>query len=134
MTRYFGTDGIRGRAGEGKLTESSLEQLAQAIGAHFGAGATAVLGRDTRESGTWVEAALTRGLTRQGVDVVSVGVMPTPATAMMVPHLNADFGMMITASHNPFHDNGVKLFGPDGRKDQRRSAGRHRSADRCGHG
>ncbi|MGJ8559371.1 MAG: phosphoglucosamine mutase [Litorimonas sp.] len=116
MAQYFGTDGIRGRAGEGKLSEDSLEKLAHAIGAHFGAGATAVIGRDTRESGDWVKRALTRGLTRQGVNVTSVGISPTPATASMVPHLDADFGLMITASHNPYHDNGVKLFGPDGRK------------------
>jgi phosphoglucosamine mutase len=116
MTQYFGTDGIRGRAGEGKLSEASLEKLAHAIGAHFGAGAMAVIGRDTRESGDWVKDALTRGLTSQGVNVTSVGVLPTPGTASMVPNLGADFGLMITASHNPFHDNGVKLFGPDGRK------------------
>lgn len=116
MAQYFGTDGIRGRAGEGKLSETSLEKLANAIGAHFGAGAMAVIGRDTRQSGDWVKDALTRGLTRQGVSVTSVGILPTPATASMVPHLGAGFGLMITASHNPFHDNGVKLFGPNGRK------------------
>lgn len=116
MAQYFGTDGIRGRAGEGKLSEASLEKLAEAIGAHFGAGTMAVIGRDTRASGDWVMAALTRGFLRQGVSVTSVGVLPTPATASMVPQLGADFGLMITASHNPFHDNGVKLFGPDGRK------------------
>ena len=116
MAQYFGTDGIGGRAGENKLSEASLEKLADAIGAYFGAGAMAVIGRDTRESGDWVKAALTRGLLRQGVNVTSVGVLPTPATASMVPHLGADFGLMITASHNPFYDNGVKLFGPDGRK------------------
>lgn len=116
MAHYFGTDGIRGRAGAGKLSEASLEKLARAIGEHFGSGAMAVIGRDTRESGDWVKAALTRGLTAQGVNVTSVGILPTPATASMVPHLGADFGLMITASHNPYHDNGVKLFGPDGRK------------------
>lgn len=116
MAQYFGTDGIRGRAGEGKISEPSLGKLAYAIGAHFGAGAMAVIGGDTRESGDCVQRALTRGLIRQGVNVTSVGVLPTPATASMVPHLGADFGLMITASHNPYHDNGVKLFGPDGRK------------------
>lgn len=116
MAQYFGTDGIRGRAGEGKLSAVSIEKLAQAIGAHFGPGATAVIGRDTRESGDWVKDALTRGLIRQGVNVTSIGVLPTPATASMVPHLGADFGLMITASHNPYHDNGVKLFGADGHK------------------
>lgn len=116
MADYFGTDGIRGRAGIDKLSEGGLEKLAHAIGAHFGAGAMAVIGRDTRESGGWVKRALIRGLTRQGVNVTSVGILPTPATASMVPHLGADFGLMITASHNPYHDNGVKLFGPDGRK------------------
>lgn len=116
MAGYFGTDGIRGRAGEGKLSDTSLEKLADAIGAHFGAGSTAVIGRDTRESGDAVQAALMRGLLRQGINVLPVGVLPTPATASMVPHLKADFGLMITASHNPFHDNGVKLFSSDGRK------------------
>lgn len=116
MAGYFGTDGIRGRAGEGKLSEASLEKLADAIGAHFEAGSTAVIGRDTRESGDAVQAALIKGLLRQGINVLPVGVLPTPATASMVPHLKADFGLMITASHNPFHDNGVKLFGADGRK------------------
>jgi len=116
MAGYFGTDGIRGRAGEGKLSEESLEKLADAIGAHFGAGSTAVIGCDTRESGDTVKAALIKGLLRQGIHVVPIGVLPTPATASMVPHLGADFGLMVTASHNPFHDNGVKLFGSDGRK------------------
>ncbi|MGB3455202.1 MAG: phosphoglucosamine mutase [Litorimonas sp.] len=116
MARYFGTDGIRGRAGEGKLSPASLEAMARAIGAHFGTGCTAVIGRDTRESGPELERALIRGLSSQGIGVKRIGVLPTPATAFAVPHLNADLGLMITASHNPWHDNGVKLFGSDGRK------------------
>lgn len=116
MANYFGTDGIRGRAGDGKLSEKSLEKLAIAIGAHFGEGALAVIGQDTRESGEMVRRALMRGLLRQGINVASLGVLPTPATAAAVPAHQADFGLMITASHNPWHDNGVKLFGPDGRK------------------
>ena len=116
MAGYFGTDGIRGRAGVGKLSQASLEKLAHAIGAHFAAGSMAVIGRDTRESSDRFQAALTKGLLRQGIDVLPIGVLPTPATASMVSHLGADFGLMITASHNPYHDNGVKLFGPDGRK------------------
>ncbi|MGB6229228.1 MAG: phosphoglucosamine mutase [Litorimonas sp.] len=116
MTRYFGTDGIRGRAGEGKLSEAAVERLATAIGTHYGTGTTAVIGRDTRESGPWIIDALTRGLMAQGVEVVSVGILPTPATAMMVPHLGAQFGLMVTASHNPWSDNGIKLFGAHGGK------------------
>ena len=116
MARYFGTDGIRGRAGEGKLALSSLETMAKAIGAHFGVGSQAAIAWDTRESGPDVRDALMRGLVAQGVDVIHMGVLPTPACAFGVAHLNADFGLMITASHNPWHDNGVKLFGPDGRK------------------
>ncbi|GLQ20043.1 phosphoglucosamine mutase [Algimonas porphyrae] len=116
MANYFGTDGIRGRAGEGKLSEASLERLAQAIGAHFGDGSLGVIGQDTRESGDWVRRALMRGLLRQGVNVASLGILPTPATAAAVPLHSAHFGLMITASHNPWQDNGVKLFGPDGRK------------------
>ncbi|WP_298914166.1 phosphoglucosamine mutase [uncultured Algimonas sp.] len=116
MTRYFGTDGIRGRAGEGKLSAASVAAMADAIGAHFGPGSQAVIGRDTRESGPGLEAVMTERLVRQGVDVTALGVLPTPAAAMTVPHLDADFGLMITASHNPWHDNGVKLFGADGRK------------------
>lgn len=116
MSRYFGTDGIRGRAGDDKLSTDSLQRLAHAIGVHFGPGSMAVIGRDTRESGEAVKAALSEGLMRQGVEVLSVGVLPTPATAMLTPHLKGDFGLMITASHNPWHDNGVKLFGSDGRK------------------
>lgn len=113
---YFGTDGIRGRAGEGKLSDVALEALGKAIGAHFGAGSHAVIGRDTRESGLSVKDALSRGLMSQGVKVTSVGVLPTPATAMAVGPLFGTFGIMITASHNPYHDNGVKLFGADGCK------------------
>lgn len=98
------------------MSAESLLMMAQAIGAYFGPGARAVIGRDTRESGEQLEAALTDGLNQQGVDVVSLGVLPTPATAFAVSHLEADFGLMITASHNPWHDNGVKLFGPGGTK------------------
>ncbi|MEL6686530.1 MAG: phosphoglucosamine mutase [Pseudomonadota bacterium] len=116
MARYFGTDGIRGRAGEGKLALDALEHMAQAIGAYFGTGKTAVVARDTRESGPDIQTALTQGLTGQGISVTHLGVLPTPACAFGVSHLNADFGLIITASHNPWHDNGVKLFGPDGRK------------------
>ncbi|MEM7730333.1 MAG: phosphoglucosamine mutase [Pseudomonadota bacterium] len=116
MGSYFGTDGIRGRAGEGKLAPAALEAMAQAFGAHFGEGATAVIGMDTRESGPGIREALTRGLVRQGVDVLHLGILPTPATAFATHKLGGDFGLMVTASHNPWQDNGVKLFGPDGRK------------------
>ena len=116
MARYFGTDGIRGKAGEGKLTLDALKTMAQAMGAYFGPGQTAAIARDTRESGPDILDALSEGLTRQGINVIQIGILPTPACAFGVSHLKADFGLMVTASHNPWHDNGVKLFGADGRK------------------
>lgn len=116
MTRFFGTDGIRGRAGEGKLSDASVIKMARAIGAHFGAGTTAALGRDTRLSGPHIQALIETELLRFGVNVIRLGVIPTPATALLAGQLGADFAIMITASHNPYHDNGVKLFGADGRK------------------
>ena len=116
MTKFFGTDGIRGRAGEGKLSDEGVTKMARAIGAHFGAGKQAVIGRDTRESGPHIQALIENELLRCGVNVVDLGVIPTPATALLAQSLQADFGIMITASHNPFHDNGVKLFGSDGKK------------------
>lgn len=116
MARFFGTDGIRGKAFEGKLTLSALKTMAQAMGAFFGPGKTAVIARDTRQSGPDILSALSEGLTEQGVNVIQLGILPTPACAFGVSHLDADFGLMVTASHNPWHDNGVKLFGADGRK------------------
>lgn len=116
MGKFFGTDGIRGRAGEGRLSDEGLTRMARAIGAHFTPGSTAAIGRDTRESSPHIEALISAELSRFGVNVIHLGILPTPGTALIAQQLDADFAIMITASHNPFHDNGVKLFGPDGRK------------------
>ena len=113
---WFGTDGIRGRAGEGKLSPESIARMGHAIGAFAGAGATVVIGRDTRESGPDIQAGLEKGLLAQGVTVRRLGVLPTPATAWLAQKRGASLGIMITASHNPWHDNGVKLFSPRGTK------------------
>ncbi|MFQ3665053.1 MAG: phosphoglucosamine mutase [Sphingomonadaceae bacterium] len=117
--RYFGTDGIRGLANGEKLTPELAMRVGQAAGAHFMNGAhrhRVLIGKDTRLSGYMLEQALTAGFTSVGMDVVQVGPMPTPAVAMLTREMRADIGVMISASHNPFHDNGIKLFGPDGYK------------------
>ncbi len=117
--QIFGTDGIRGRANQGFLTPHSLVRLAQCIGLEFMWGThrhLVVIGKDTRRSGYMVEPALTAGFISAGFDVVLVGPMPTPAIALLVQSLRADLGIMISASHNPAEDNGVKVFGRDGYK------------------
>ena len=117
--RYFGTDGIRGLSNSGALTPAVAMRVGQAAGAHFVRGDhkhRVVIGKDTRLSGYMMESALTAGFTSVGMDVIHVGPMPTPAVAMLTRSLRADLGVMISASHNPFHDNGIKLFGPDGYK------------------
>lgn len=120
MTRkLFGTDGIRGRANSEPMTAMTALKVALATAAHFRRGDhrhLAVIGKDTRLSGYMLEPALTAGFISMGMDVVLVGPMPTPAVAMLTRSLRADLGVMISASHNPFQDNGIKLFGPDGRK------------------
>jgi phosphoglucosamine mutase len=117
--KYFGTDGIRGRTNEGAMTAEIAMRVGQAAGAHFMRGAhrhRVLIGKDTRLSGYMMESALTAGFTSVGMDVVLVGPMPTPAVAMLTRSMRADIGVMISASHNPFADNGIKLFGPDGYK------------------
>jgi phosphoglucosamine mutase len=120
MTRkYFGTDGIRGRTNETPMTAEIAMRVGQAAGAHFLRGDhrhRVVIGKDTRLSGYMMESALVAGFTSVGMDVVMVGPMPTPAVAMLTRSMRADLGVMISASHNPFADNGIKLFGPDGYK------------------
>src|SRR6185295_6697030 len=120
MTRkFFGTDGIRGRTNEMPMTEAMAQRIGQAAGAHFLRGDhkhRVVIGKDTRLSGYMLEPALVAGFTAVGMDVILVGPMPTPAVAMLTRSLRADLGVMISASHNPFADNGIKLFGPDGYK------------------
>ena len=117
--KYFGTDGIRGRTNETPMTAEIAMHVGQAAGAHFLRGKhrhRVVIGKDTRLSGYMMESALTAGFTSVGMDVVLVGPMPTPAVAMLTRSMRADLGVMISASHNPFADNGIKLFGPDGYK------------------
>ena len=117
--RIFGTDGVRGLSNQGFLTAENLVRLAQSVGTEFLWGKhrhLVVIGKDTRLSGYMVEPALTAGFISVGFDVVLVGPMPTPAIAMLVRSLRADLGIMISASHNPAEDNGVKIFGPDGYK------------------
>jgi phosphoglucosamine mutase len=117
--KYFGTDGIRGRTNEVPMTPEIAMKVGQAAGAHFLRGShrhRVVIGKDTRLSGYMMESALVAGFTSVGMDVVMVGPMPTPAVAMLTRSMRADLGVVISASHNPFADNGIKLFGPDGYK------------------
>ena len=120
MTRkYFGTDGIRGAANTDPMTAETALRIGMAAGAQFTKGDhrhRVVIGKDTRLSGYMLEPALTAGFVSVGMDVILVGPMPTPAIAMLVRSLRADLGVMLSASHNPYHDNGLKLFGPDGYK------------------
>jgi phosphoglucosamine mutase len=117
--KYFGTDGIRGRTNEWPMTAEIAMKVGQAAGSYFLRGKhrhRVLIGKDTRLSGYMMESALTAGFTSVGMDVVLVGPMPTPAVAMLTKSMRADLGVMISASHNPFADNGIKLFGPDGYK------------------
>ena len=120
MTRkFFGTDGIRGRTNQVPMTAAMAQRIGQAAGAHFLRGDhrhRVVIGKDTRLSGYMMETALISGFTSVGMDVVMVGPVPTPAVAMLTRSMRADLGVMISASHNPYVDNGIKLFGPDGYK------------------
>jgi phosphoglucosamine mutase len=116
--KYFGTDGIRGRA-NGVITPELALKVGQATGLVFRRGEhrhRVVIGKDTRLSGYMIETALVAGFTSVGMDVLLLGPMPTPAVAMLTRSMRADLGVMISASHNPFDDNGIKLFGPDGYK------------------
>ena len=120
MTRkYFGTDGIRGRANSWPMTADIALKVGMAAGRAFSRGDhrhRVVIGKDTRLSGYMIEPALTAGFASVGMDVFLFGPLPTPAVAMLTRSLRADLGVMISASHNAFADNGVKLFGPDGYK------------------
>ncbi|RZO37098.1 MAG: phosphoglucosamine mutase [Rhodospirillaceae bacterium] len=119
VRNYFGTDGIRGSANTDPMTAEIALRVGMAAGRIFTRGAhrhSVVIGKDTRLSGYMLEPALAAGFVSMGMDVIFVGPMPTPAVAMLTRSLRADLGVMISASHNPFHDNGIKLFGPDGYK------------------
>ncbi len=117
--RFFGTDGIRGTANTEPMTAATALKVGMAAGSQFIRGDhrhRVVIGKDTRLSGYMLEPALVAGFIAVGMDVVLVGPMPTPAVAMLTRSLRADLGVMISASHNPYQDNGIKLFGPDGYK------------------
>ncbi len=116
---FFGTDGIRGSANSYPMTSEVALKVGMAAGKLFTNGSyrhRVVIGKDTRLSGYMIESALVSGFTAVGMDVFQLGPMPTPAVAMLTRSLRADLGVMISASHNPFVDNGIKLFGPDGYK------------------
>jgi phosphoglucosamine mutase len=117
--KYFGTDGIRGKANAGAMAPDVVMRVGMAAGQLHRRGGhrhRVVIGKDTRLSGYMIEQALTAGLLSAGMDVFLLGPVPTPAVAMLTRSMRADLGIMISASHNPFHDNGIKIFGPDGYK------------------
>lgn len=117
--RYFGTDGIRGRANSFPMTADVAMRVGMAAGMSFQRGDhrhRVVVGKDTRLSGYMIENAMVAGFCAAGMDVFLLGPIPTPAVAMLARSLRADIGVMISASHNPYDDNGIKLFGPDGYK------------------
>ena len=117
--KYFGTDGMRGMVNQHPITADMALKFGMATGQVFATGShrhRVVIGKDTRISGYMIEYALVAGFTSVGMDVFLLGPMPTPAVAMLTRSLRADVGVMISASHNPYHDNGIKLFGPDGYK------------------
>jgi phosphoglucosamine mutase len=116
---YFGTDGIRGKANSWPMDAATVLRVGAAAGTKYRRGShrhRVVVGKDTRLSGYMIEQALTAGFLSAGMDVFLFGPLPTPAVAMLTRSLRADLGVMISASHNPFHDNGIKIFGPDGFK------------------
>ena len=117
--KYFGTDGVRGRANAGSMTPDVVMRIGMAAGQLHRRGGhrhRVVIGKDTRLSGYMIEQALTAGLLASGMDVFLLGPVPTPAVAMLTRSMRADLGVMISASHNPYQDNGIKIFGPDGYK------------------
>ena len=117
--KYFGTDGVRGQTNAFPMTAETALRLGKAAGRYFARRSgrhSVVIGKDTRLSGYMIESALVAGFTSVGMDVFQFGPLPTPAVSQMTRSLRADLGVMITASHNPYHDNGIKLFGPDGKK------------------
>ena len=118
--KLFGTDGVRGRANDDPMTPDMALRLGQAAGRRFtidgGRAHRVVIGKDTRRSGYMIETAMTAGFTSVGMDVFLVGPIPTPAVGFLTRSMRADLGVMISASHNPYQDNGIKFFGPDGFK------------------
>jgi phosphoglucosamine mutase len=120
MTKLFGTDGIRGEAGVFPLDEKTIETIGASLATHLrnklGRAPLIVVGRDTRESGDWIEKALAKGVSQAGAQSKSAGIITTPGVAFLTRTIPADAGVVISASHNPFKDNGIKVFAPSGRK------------------
>src|SRR5262245_28699340 len=125
IPRLFGTDGVRATAGKYPLDKPTVRRLGAALvrewranhgGGATGAGPRILVGRDTRESGGWIEAELAHGATGEGASVTSAGIVPTPAVAYLTRHEGFDAGVVISASHNPFEDNGIKVFSGRGEK------------------
>src|SRR5215471_17138412 len=120
MKKLFGTDGIRAKAGEFPLDSATVRVIGRSLGQHLaekaGGNPQIVVGRDTRESGSWIEQALIAGAYEAGARVKSAGVITTPGVAYLARKLPAAAGVVISASHNPYHDNGIKVFQPTGRK------------------
>ncbi len=118
--KYFGTDGIRGRVNQGKINGDMFFKFGLAAGTYFKNlkknKQTAIIAKDTRLSGYTLEPALVSGLASAGMHVFTLGPLPTNGLAMLTKKMKANLGIMITASHNPYYDNGLKLFGPDGLK------------------
>lgn len=120
MGEFFGTDGIRGVAGKFPLDEPTIERIGYSLATHLKAKANKapqiVVGGDTRESGEWIESAIARGACTAGAQVLSAGVITTPGVAYLTRALGAEAGVVVSASHNPYEDNGIKIFAPSGRK------------------
>jgi phosphoglucosamine mutase len=115
-TRLFGTDGVRGVAGRWPLDPPTIARLGAAVARHSGDAPRIVLGRDTRESGEWIEREFARGATSAGASVASAGVLPTPGVAFLAREHDFDLGVVLSASHNPYEDNGIKVFSGHGQK------------------
>ncbi|PYS67196.1 MAG: phosphoglucosamine mutase, partial [Acidobacteria bacterium] len=120
MKSLFGTDGIRGEAGKFPLDAPTATTIGSSLASYLrtasGQQASIIIGRDTRESGGWLEQALINGASAAGAKCLSAGVIPTPGVAFLTRDLKADAGVVISASHNPYHDNGIKIFSPSGQK------------------
>ena len=120
MTRLFGTDGVRGKAGVYPLDHETVARLGAALVRAMDPSTERplrfIIGRDTRESGDWIERELARGVHAEGAAITTAGVIPTPATAYITRALGFDAGLVISASHNPFEDNGIKVFSGRGEK------------------
>ena len=120
IKKYFGTDGIRGRVNGSKINGEMFFKFGLAAGIYFKnlkkSKQIAIIAKDTRLSGYTLEPALVSGLASAGMNVYTLGPLPTNGLAMLTKKMSANMGIMITASHNPYHDNGLKLFGPDGLK------------------